>query len=246
MRPILDRQFRSVLDSAPDGVLGRMRLLHRLRQRAYSHLLEEARRSCLGTTENIAHPDYVTVCMVRRCARKQAPRALHFPCVRARRWWDARRDHFPRVRWELLITIVGRCRWAKARVGIAGTKSLAARAESCISCSRESVEEMHGCGCVRILSGRTGARVQNWRWGLGPVSRAAEAGWVGSGLPPPRGARPSPRSWVPRRDAGRRRADALSLAINSPRCPTCPSPRKRLQELPPLCTPRIRTLKSAS
>ena len=59
MRPILDRQFRAVLDSAPDGVLVECGDCIAYVNTAYAHLLgyETAAELASATIRDIAHPD---------------------------------------------------------------------------------------------------------------------------------------------------------------------------------------------
>src|SRR5688500_3032021 len=61
MRPVLDRQFRAVLDSAPDGVLVESGDCIAYVNAAYAHLLgyETASELASATIRDIAHPQDV-------------------------------------------------------------------------------------------------------------------------------------------------------------------------------------------
>jgi len=61
MRPILDRQFRAVLDSAPDGVLVESGDTIAYVNCAYARILgyDHPAQLCTATIDDIAHPDDV-------------------------------------------------------------------------------------------------------------------------------------------------------------------------------------------
>src|SRR5688500_4438572 len=76
MRPVLDRQFRAVLDSAPDGVLVESGDCIAYVNAAYAHLLghESAAELASATIRDIAHPDDVgRLRRFRRCRAEGKP-----------------------------------------------------------------------------------------------------------------------------------------------------------------------------
>jgi PAS domain S-box-containing protein len=76
MRTILDRQFRAVLDNAPDGVLVESRESIAYVNNAYARLLGYAAASDLDsvTVKDIAHPEDVDrLCFFGRCRQEGKP-----------------------------------------------------------------------------------------------------------------------------------------------------------------------------
>jgi len=76
MRTVLDRQFRAVLDNAPDGVLVESRESIAYVNNAYARLLGYASASDLDTVTvcDIAHPDDLDrLCFFGRCRQEGKP-----------------------------------------------------------------------------------------------------------------------------------------------------------------------------
>src|SRR6185295_7296038 len=76
MRTILDRQFRAVLDNAPDGVLVESRESIAYVNNAYARLLGYTAASDLEsvTVQDIAHPEDVDrLCFFGRCRQEGKP-----------------------------------------------------------------------------------------------------------------------------------------------------------------------------
>ena len=76
MRTILDRQFRAVLDNAPDGVLVESREAIAYVNNAYARMLGYAAGNDLdtATVRDIAHPEDVDrLCFFGRCRQEGKP-----------------------------------------------------------------------------------------------------------------------------------------------------------------------------
>ena len=136
MRPILDRQFRAVLDSAPDGVLVEAGDSIAYVNCAYARMLgyDNPAQLCTATIDDIAHPDDVErLRWFGRCRSEGKPAPTRYTFSARKRdgeviTLDASISAV-RAEGDLLITTIVRELHVEKRapLELPGTKKLSAR-----------------------------------------------------------------------------------------------------------------------
>jgi PAS domain S-box-containing protein len=136
MRPILDRQFRAVLDNAPDGVLVEAGDAVAYVNSAYARILgyDTAAELCAATIDDIAHPDDVErLRWFGRCRAEGKPAPTRYTFNARKRDGDVitldASISAVRTDGELLITTIVRELHVEkhAPLELPGTKTLSAR-----------------------------------------------------------------------------------------------------------------------